>query len=49
MCTGEVELASGSIEEQADGYVALSDDASGTITLSDGSELQFDGIERIEW
>ncbi len=45
----EIQLASGSIEEQADGYLALTHDSSGTITLSDGSELQFDGIDRIEW
>ncbi len=45
----DLELSSGSIEEQADGYVSLSSDASGTITMADGSELQFDGIERIEW
>jgi len=47
--TWKIEFSSGFIEEQADGYVALSDDASGTITMADGSELQFDGIERIEW
>lgn len=44
-----IELTSGSIEEQADGYVALSQDAAGTVTLNDGSELHFDGLERIEW
>jgi Ca2+-binding RTX toxin-like protein len=44
-----VELSSGSIDEQADGYIALSQDAAGTVTLNDGSELHFDGLERIEW
>ncbi|MGB0682094.1 MAG: beta strand repeat-containing protein [Magnetovibrionaceae bacterium] len=44
-----MELNSGSIEEQADGYLALSQDSSGTITFDDGSTLNFDGVERIEW
>ncbi len=44
-----IELTSGSISEQADGYVTLSEDAAGTVTLNDGSEMHFDGIERIEW
>jgi hypothetical protein len=44
-----IELDSGSIDNQADGYIELSDDAEGTITFSDGSELNFDGIERFEW
>ncbi|WP_135077258.1 cadherin-like domain-containing protein [Terasakiella sp. SH-1] len=42
-------LNSGSIENQADGYIELSQDSDGTITFSDGSELTFDGIERFEW
>jgi len=29
--------------------VALTNDASGTITLDNGDQIQFDGIERIEW
>ena len=44
-----IELDSGSIEDQMDDYVSLSEDASGTITFDDGSQLAFDGIERIEW
>ncbi|WP_417820356.1 cadherin-like domain-containing protein [Terasakiella sp.] len=44
-----LDLENGSVEEQADGYIELSDDASGTITFSDGSELTFEGIERFEW
>jgi Ca2+-binding RTX toxin-like protein len=49
--TGEwtLELTSGSIEGQADHYVQLSEDASGSITFQDGSKLDFDGIERIQW
>ncbi|MDV7340568.1 cadherin-like domain-containing protein [Terasakiella sp. A23] len=44
-----IELSSGSIEEQAEGYMELSNDAEGTITFADGSELTFDGVERFEW
>lgn len=44
-----LQLDSGSIEEQAEGYISLSQDASGTITLSDGSEMDIQAIERIEW
>jgi len=45
----EIELSSGTIDEQAGSYVALSEDAAGTVTFNDGSELHFDGLERIEW
>ncbi len=44
-----LELNEGSVVEQADGYVALTNDAAGTITLDNGEQIQFDGIERIEW
>lgn len=44
-----LELDEGSVVEQADGYVALTNDASGTVTLDNGDQIQFDGIERIEW
>jgi hypothetical protein len=44
-----LELDSGTIEEQASDYVRLSDGASGSITFDDGSQIDFDGIERIEW
>lgn len=44
-----LELDEGSVVEQADGYVALTNDASGTITMDNGDQIQFDGIERIEW
>ena len=33
----------------AAGWLDLDPDASGTITLDDGSTLTFTGIERIEW
>jgi Ca2+-binding RTX toxin-like protein len=45
----EIDLDRGSIEGEMDDYIELSNDASGTITFGDGSELVFDGIERIEW
>ena len=32
-----------------DGYLDLDADTSGTITLSDGSTVDFEGIEKIEW
>ena len=38
-----------SIEEQTQTYLDLTSDASGTINLSDGSQIIFDGIERIEY
>jgi hypothetical protein len=44
-----LDLDEGSVVEQADGYVALTNDASGTITMDNGDQIQFDGIERIEW
>ena len=45
----ELELGRGSVEEQMDDYLALSNDATGTITFDDGSQVVFDGVERIEW
>jgi len=44
-----IELTKGSIESQADDYIKFSEDSSGTITMDDGSTLQFDGINRIDW
>ncbi|MCR9243344.1 MAG: cadherin-like domain-containing protein, partial [Rhodobiaceae bacterium] len=38
-----------SIESTGNGSYDLSEDASGTITFADGSEISFDNIERIEW
>ncbi len=44
-----LELDDGSIENSGMGSYDLSEDASGTITFADGSEITFDNIERIEW
>ena len=33
----------------ADGGIDLAPDTSGVITLADGSQLQFENIERIDW
>lgn len=30
-------------------YLDLSDDAAGTVTLQDGSQVSFEGVARIEW
>jgi len=37
------------IENQTANSLDLSDDASGTINLSDGSEIVFENIERVDW
>ena len=42
-------LTTGAVSETGADYLVLSDDAAGTITLADGSEVTFEGIERIEW
>jgi hypothetical protein len=43
-------LDSGSeIEASGADFLDLTDDASGSITLEDGSVISFDGLERIEW
>ena len=39
----------GWIVESADSQLVLSEDAGGVITLADGSEITFEGIERIDW
>jgi VCBS repeat-containing protein len=44
-----LELDGGSVEGSDMGSYDLSEDASGTITFADGSEISFDNIERIEW
>jgi len=44
-----VAVNSGSIESQDANSIDLSDDASGTITLQDGNEVDFQNLERIEW
>ena len=42
-------LDQGSVESSGADFIDLSEDAAGTITLADGSEVAFEGIERIEW
>ncbi|MEM1050284.1 MAG: FG-GAP-like repeat-containing protein [Pseudomonadota bacterium] len=42
-----LQLDTGSIDTQTSGEITLSEDASGTITLNDGSQLHFQEIERI--
>jgi len=44
-CDFEIELSTGAIEDQADSYVALSEDAAGPATFADGSEQHFDSFE----
>jgi len=48
-----LELDSGSVEASdtnaTDGWLDLTDDASGTITLQDGTEIDFSQIEHIQW
>nr|MDJ0945407.1 cadherin domain-containing protein [Kiloniellales bacterium] len=39
----------GTVESSGADFLDLSEDAAGTITLADGSEVTFEGIERIEW
>ncbi len=42
-------LTEGTVESSGADFLDLSEDAAGTITLVDGSEVAFEGIERIEW
>ncbi|MDP2699600.1 MAG: Ig-like domain-containing protein, partial [Thalassospira sp.] len=42
-------LDDGSITKTNHNYLELSSDSSGTIVFSDGSELTFSNVERIEW
>lgn len=42
-------LDSGVVETSGADFLDLSDDATGTIILVDGSQIDFSGIERIEW
>ena len=44
-----VTLTEGTIEETNDNNLLFSDDADGTITLEDGSSIDFTDIERIDW
>ena len=44
-----VTITSGSIVESTPDHLVLSEDAEGIISMTDGSEIIFEGIERIEW
>jgi hypothetical protein len=44
-----IRIDSGAIAEASVDHLILTEDAAGTITLSDGSSVNFEGIERIEW
>ena len=44
-----VTLTTGSEISDSSGVMTLTDDAAGTITLDDGSQIAFEGIERIEY
>ena len=44
-----VNLTSGAVQEDDGSSITLSDDAAGTITLTDGSEIAFDGMDRIDY
>jgi Ca2+-binding RTX toxin-like protein len=42
-------LTTGSVVSQGDGFIELSDDSAGTITLDDGTSLIFDEVEKFIW
>ena len=46
-------LDSGSVESSdttsTDGWLDLTDDAKGTIVMQDGTEIDFSGVEYIQW
>ena len=44
-----VSITSGSIVESTPDHLVLSEEAEGIISMTDGSEIIFEGIERIEW
>ncbi len=44
-----VNFTTGGIDNQGADYMNLIQDSAGTITMNDGSEVTFDGIEKIEW
>jgi Ca2+-binding RTX toxin-like protein len=44
-----VQLTTGSVAGDDGSTMTLTDDAAGTITLDDGSQIAFDGLERIEY
>ena len=43
------DITSGSVVSQGEGFVELSDDSAGTITMDDGSVVTFDGVEKLTW
>ncbi len=42
-------LDQGTIVQTGSDFAVLSDDSAGSIQLNDGSELSFEGVERVEW
>ena len=42
-------LDQGSIENSEADYYELTNDSSGTITMDDGTEIAFDGVDKITW
>lgn len=40
---------SSAIKASGSDFLSLTEDASGTITMDDGSVISFDGLDRIEW
>lgn len=44
-----VQLTTGSVQNDDGSTMTLTDDAAGTITLDDGSQIAFDGLKKIEY
>ena len=44
-----LDVETGTVEQTHDNEILLSDDASGTIDFAEGSEVEFENIERISW
>ncbi len=42
-------LTEGEVVESGEDYAVLTQDSAGSINLSDGSELTFEGVDRVEW
>ena len=42
-------LTDGSVISQANGLATLSKESAGTITLNDGTTLNFSGVEELNW
>ncbi len=43
------EITSGSVVSRGDGFIELSDDSAGTITMNDGTSPIFDGADQFIW